>query len=91
MGKQMIRAGIRDQINGEQVEIIVEYPTVRVRWLETGLVSRGRIIKGKMILWDNGAYTMDEAALEHDVLLICCEAQLPWARRNRETPEDLEA
>ena len=84
MSKRLIMATIRDQIAGQQVEVRVEYPWIQIRFLETGTSRMGRIYKfhkGNLsILWSRDQFTGEEEKLEHDVLRICREAQLVWAR-----------
>ena len=86
MRKRLITATIRDQIAGQQVEVRVKYPMVQVKFLETGLTRAGRILpvnqrhKTLGILWDGDLFNAEDADLESDVLCICREAQLVWAR-----------
>ena len=93
MSKRLTTAGIHAKVMGQEVEIVVAYPAITVKTIETGEKRTGEILKGKsslemtgqrvMILWEGETWSDDDAQLESEVLSVCRDAQLVWAREDR--------
>ena len=86
MSKRLTTASIKAKVMGQEVEIVVAYPAITVRTVETGQKRSGRISKSTkrtMIFWSDERYSPEDAELEAEVLSVCREAQLVWAREDR--------
>lgn len=82
MSKVLTKAYLLDQMGDQQVEIIVAYPKIAVRWVERGTLETGRISSDQSIVWHHPPSREDLSA---QVLRICCSAELFWARKGGAT------